>query len=128
MATITAWIGSHLALVVAGVAAAVIAWFKRDDIRAKLPAWMPGSLKENPDTPKADDDGFGFGDVLSSITNFVNIIKSQADGVKRAIHLSMLVAIEDDIAALPDSPERTEQLAAIQTLAKYRVVSQTKTA
>lgn len=124
--TITAWLTAHLGVVVAGIAAAVIAWFQRDKIRAKLPAWMPLSTKAAPE-PEAlqdDGDGFGFDDILGKIKGLVAIVGGQADSVKRAIHLAMLVAMEDDVAALPDGPEKAEQLAAIQTLAKHRVVSQ----
>lgn len=61
--------------------------------------------------------------LVARVTPLLDKLDLHADAGKRAVHLAMLVFIEDDVAELEDGPEKQEQLAAIQTLAKYRVVS-----
>lgn len=118
MAAVIAWAQANMALIVGAIATAVIAWMNRDKIKAHLPAALGGDKAAEP-----DDGSFSFDKVAAKIREFLESLGDKGDAVKRSIHLGMLVVIEDDIAVLPDGPEKAEQLAAIQTLAKYRVVS-----
>lgn len=109
------WLGVVLALV-AGVLAVVNKW----------PQKVAARLRGGPD--RAATAGESSLDTLlrtlaEKLQPLFERLGMRGDAAKRTMHQFFLICIEDDVANLPDGPEKAEQLAAIQTLAKYRVSS-----
>jgi len=119
MATLTAWLAANWAGIVAAVIAAVVAYLEKDTIKAKL-GIGPTVAADEADESTLDN---VFSNLIARFQKLIDRLGAKSDAGKRTLHQFFLICIEDDVVALPDGPEKEEQLAAIATLAKYRVRS-----
>lgn len=122
MAALTAWIAANWFGLTIAIVGAIWAYINKDAIKAKF-----GRAKRTKKVADMAEDGTALEALLrklaDALQHLFERLGMKGDAAKRTIHQFFLICIEDDIQALPDGPAKTEQLNAIEVLAKGRALS-----
>jgi hypothetical protein len=117
-----AWISAHLMEVIALVAGLILAWVKRDDIKAAVSSKK--ATKSSKAVETEDDPNF-LEDLKEKLIHgdIHEFLAAAKDDIERTLMVNLLLRFRHKVEAMEDGPEKDQGLEAVNTL--LRVVTQT---